>query len=431
MGKRTDTSRSTRQKAPRRACRIAYTINNEQPVLCSIVSDQPLFYMDQEEIYEDDDILMDEDVLALDKDIQALKRKVEAYDRFSLEFSQPSDIRTQEFLQDSVLVSQPHQAIEADIEAILAELQASRMAAALLDTAEQHKLTIKFSTHVKTAEYDKNSNAVLVNPHQEKADILLLLTRELRRHWQHRQGGMINPLTFQPDEAILVNRAQIADLAVMMVRVAWELQLSGEKSVWERIENSTYADLGRTFAREAYVDFRTLNNGNACSAVFETWFLSDRCRQADKEIIQKMLADYEGLVFNTEGMSKSVTMELITALGSVPFGKNYLAPYASMILSDPIFTDVRDRSNANFLWFIKFEKSFRETEQELQYEESNQKPGARSGNTIINPEDTPYENAEIIPISIHRNQENKTRTKLDKSAKQADTYSNVVFLPFG
>ena len=35
-------------------------------------------------------------------------------------------------------------------------------------------------------------------------------------------------------------------------------------------------------------------------------------------------------------------------------------------MTDPIFTDVRDRSNANFLWFIKFERSFKETEQELQ-----------------------------------------------------------------
>jgi len=50
----------------------------------------------------------------------------------------------------------------------------------------------------------------------------------------------------------------------------------------------------------------------------------------------------------------------------MPFGKNYLAEHAVTIMDDAIFTEVRDRSNANFLWFIKFERSFRETEQELQ-----------------------------------------------------------------
>lgn len=30
----------------RRVCQCAYTINNRQPVTCTIISDQPLFYMD-------------------------------------------------------------------------------------------------------------------------------------------------------------------------------------------------------------------------------------------------------------------------------------------------------------------------------------------------------------------------------------------------
>ena len=40
-------------------------------------------------------------------------------------------------------------------------------------------------------------------------------------------------------------------------------------------------------------------------------------------------------------------------------------------MDDPIFADGRDRSNANFLWFVKFERSFRETEQELQSPETS------------------------------------------------------------
>lgn len=151
-----------------------------------------------------------------------------------------------------------------------------------------------------------------------------------------------------------------------MVRVAWELQLSGHKDVWQRLESSPLADLGRAFAREAFLDFRTINNGVACAAVFEAWFLSERCQAQDKRLIQQMLSDHQGYVFDLDKVSKGLTPELIAAVGSLPFGKNYLAVHAGTIMSDPIFTDVRDRSNANFLWFIKFERSFRETEQVLQ-----------------------------------------------------------------
>ncbi|HEY8963342.1 MAG TPA: hypothetical protein VIN59_02640, partial [Alphaproteobacteria bacterium] len=44
-------------------------------------------------------------------------------------------------------------------------------------------------------------------------------------------------------------------------------------------------------------------------------------------------------------------------------GKNYLTGLIEIILADPLFTEVRDRSNANFLWFIKFERSFRASEE--------------------------------------------------------------------
>jgi hypothetical protein len=133
-----------------------------------------------------------------------------------------------------------------------------------------------------------------------------------------------------------------------------------------RLENSAMEDLARALAREAYLDFRTLNTGSAAAAVFEAWFLSDRCRLEDRALIQTMLSDYQGYVFENEQASRSITGDLLVALGSQPVGKNYLTPVMNSLLSDPLFTEVRDRSNANFLWFIKFERSFRDAEQELQ-----------------------------------------------------------------
>ena len=163
----------------------------------------------------------------------------------------------------------------------------------------------------------------------------------------------------------MVNRVQEADLAVSIVRIAWELQLSGIREIWNYIERSAISDLARAYAREAFNDFRTINNGSASASVFETWFLSERCTQHDKKIVQAMIADYNGYVFDDTNASKAVTAELIAGLGTMPYGKNYLSPYANIIMNDPIFTEVRDRSNANFLWFVKFERSFKETECEL------------------------------------------------------------------
>ena len=39
----------------RRTCRVAYTINNTQPVISTIIGDQPLFYMDFDYSYEDEE----------------------------------------------------------------------------------------------------------------------------------------------------------------------------------------------------------------------------------------------------------------------------------------------------------------------------------------------------------------------------------------
>ena len=73
-------------------------------------------------------------------------------------------------------------------------------------------------------------------------------------------------------------------------------------------------------------------------------------------------------------------MQIISNLGEQPFGKNYLSVFAAMIVHDSLFTDVRDRSNANFLWFIKFERKYQETEEELfSSSELNDMAGTGSG----------------------------------------------------
>lgn len=353
----------------RRPCLMAYTLNNQQPVICTIVADQPYFYMEEQNLYEEDDLLLAEELAMFDAEIKDMKRKMSAYERTAKSYERDPERRLNDFA-DAMheIASGPSGEINS-IPALEEKLSQSRMAKELLIFAKSNGVSLVASDQADTAYFDREAARILIHPGLAETEALLMSVRELRRHWQHKNGALINPLTFHPDHAVFINRAQMADLSVAMVRAAWEMQLAGDRAAWDYIENSAMSDLGRAFAREALVDFRSLASGKASSAVFETWFLSERSRHQDKKLIQSMLADHQGYVFTCPEASRSVSIELVSALGSQPFGKNYLAPYAQNIIADPVFTEVRDRSNANFLWFIKFERSFQEAEQSLQGDE--------------------------------------------------------------
>jgi hypothetical protein len=393
---------ATGTKGSQRVCRVSYALNNAQPVSSSIIGDQPLFYVDFEGAADDaDDLLFDAaDHAIFESEIETLKKEIQSYERRLADVtvaSEDSVAKARIFFESIAAVSNTTNNLNTTtIETITHILSQSRLANAHLECANAHGIKIIHSSQISEAFYDRKSGTILINPVLDTADQILLMGRELRRHWQHRKGALIHPLLFTPDNAILINRAQSADLSVFMVRMAWELQLTGAKDAWNRIENSSLADLGHALAREAFLDFRTLNNGQASAAVFETWFLSERCRTEDKSLIKQMLADYRGYVFAGEDGQKSITSVVLNALGEMPYGKNYLAPHVKTILSDAVFTEVRDRSNANFLWFIKFERSFRETEQELQKQNGPAAPGVRPKAPSVNKntQDQNYEKAQ-------------------------------------
>lgn len=412
-------------------CRVAYTINYTQPVICTYISDMPLFYMD----YADDELseeeLFDEAELGLlDKEIKTLQSEMAGLESSPLFYAPQGVDKVAQFSENAAdfsnhasAPSSDAQTFQSRLDDIIKILENSRVAQAYLSVAQKHKVTILMSNQVENAFYDRRSSSIMINPDMGKTEQILLLARELRRHWQHRQGVLINPLMFQPEHAILVNRALEADLIISVIRTAWELQLAGIRDVWERVENSPMADLARSYAREAFMDFRTINNGVASTAVFETWFLSERCRQQDKKIIQSMLADYKGYVFENIKSSEVVSAELISSLGSMPFGKNYLAQHATTIMNDPVFTEVRDRSNANFLWFIKFERSFKEAERELQLESDLSTHGIRHGLLNKEGQDLNHGNpqsADIIELFANGTSRSKPSRRKPKSKNSAD-----------
>lgn len=353
-----------------RVCKVSYVLNNDQPVRSTIIGDQPLFYMDFDETLEDElnsiDIL--ERDLADEGDFFSGCGFDCGYGYTHTEIETSPEKLIEDFQSnlESLVGEKKSENRTNGIEDVVEIIKTSRYAASLYEFAIEYGVKVEHSDQVRNAAYLREFGIIQINPNLYEEEQALLLGRELRRVWQHRKGVLIHPVTFHPDHAILVNRAQVADLTVSMVRIAWELQLGGYRGAWHRMENSSMADFARIFAREAFLDFRTLNNGLAMAVAFETWFISERCQVQDKILIQQMLSDDGGLMLDAEECSRAVTADLISGLGEVPYGKNYLAPYASTIIIDPLFTEVRDRANANFLWFIKFEKSFRETEQELQ-----------------------------------------------------------------
>lgn len=351
----------------REQCRVAYTLNHTQPVSCTIIGSEPLFYMDYECDYEDEYFDEIEHGL-LKKELLNLQEEIELFDRLNSAESESQEKKFQNILENAESFQSVRSKPVSDLDIVKIKniLRKSRLGEAYINYAEDRGIKIILDESIRGSSSDFKNRKIYIQSSLSYEDQILLSVRELRKHWQHNHLGSVEPFLFAPDHAVFINRLCIADAAVSVVRVAWELQLSGSKEVWERLESSPLSDLAYTFAREAFTDFRTLNNGEAAAAVFETWFLSERCKLEDKRLIQAMLAGYNYYVSISETAQKTVTSVLLNVLGEMPFGKNYLAHHVETILNDPIFWDVRDRSNANFLWFIKFERSFNEVERELQ-----------------------------------------------------------------
>lgn len=351
--------------------RMAYSLNGTQPVLCTILCDQPLYYMEEEFFEEEEQSLFYEEEkainAALGADAAPLLRKINIYDGVAKKFERAEDARLGEFIENARTLDSAHVDGAALLQATRDVLGHSRYAQSMMEYAQALGADIIISEQVRGVSYDAHAHVILFNPDQTPADAQLGLVAALRTLVQMNNGAGHHPLGYHPDEAVLVNRAQAADLAVAQVRVAWELQLAGDMDAWGRLEQSQASDIARAFAREALSDFRTLNNGRASQAAFESWFLSDRCKIEDRELIQAMLNDQEARRF--EDVQHQVGPAFFAALGEQTLGKNYLSDMTGLIMTDPVFSDVRDRSNANFLWFVKFERSFKDAEQELHGEE--------------------------------------------------------------
>ena len=439
MGKKIDTSLVVENdKVSKRVIRMAYSLNNTQPVQCTMVSDQPFFYID-EEMDEEDDFFLSEDLSleeilseaeiddpALIDELLSMKEKIDAYEPIAAMHIKDDKEALRSFKDNAKNFGA--QAADGEVlEDVMVLMSKSRMASALLEFAQSQNIEFKINGEAQNAVYDKNVKTIFVNPQLGLSDMALLCVRELRRAWQQGQGANINPLAFSPDEAVVVHRAQKADLDGAIVRFAWECRLSGESSIWASLEKSEYQDLARGFAREALADFRTLNNGRASAVLFETWFLSERCTASDKDLINLMLSEYKDYQPEDNGHN---TFDILCRLGEMPFGKNYLSGYAHMIVEDSLFTEVRDRSSANFLWFIKFERDFDRAEKiaEQQLQSPNTSKTSDGVHDLTNKQDI-FEDTNNDKIHAFPHQ--RARSGITAGNKSAGYSNNIIPLFVG
>ena len=350
--------------------KVAYSINNWQPVQCTHISDQPFFYMDDECAFEEF-ILENEFASEFEdemhsEDLNKIKQKIQSLENTICGENSQKVQRHSEFMVDADFISDKFVSTTNTIDTLTDILKQTSYGTGLLS----NKTKISFGDITQKSYLDSENNLIVINENIDETEQLLLAILELRRADQCRNNANINPLTVSPDQALLVNRAQKADLTHSVIRCAWELKLQNNDILWKRIKTSTLSDLARAFEREVTKDFRSLNNGKAASVVFESWFLSERAVYEDKILIQNMLADHKNYTYSEESKTENFAIDLIKAIGTQPIGKNYLEAYAHFIVNDGLFTETRDRSTANFLWFIKFEHRFQEAEHDLQSSEA-------------------------------------------------------------
>lgn len=275
---------------------------------------------------------------------------------------------TMEWRLDSDRIAKPFGNVVdyISVDELLSYISKSRTGQALLDCEGCKDIKIYYDPQVAASQYYSETNVITINPHRPKAEMVMMLARELRRSWQFHNGVLLNPLMFEPDEAILLNRAQQADAMMISIRLAWELKLSGEDLIWDYMVGSPVVDVLRTFEIHASNDFRSLNNGEAARAAYDKWFEDNRLKMHDKRIIHQMLLDDKLHISDKyQNHQGQLSNELLAQLGDLPDGKNYLALNGHKLPTHEDYSAVEDRSNANFLWFIKFERSFQEKEQQM------------------------------------------------------------------
>lgn len=314
--------------------RFSYTYKDTHPVFCSYISDECLFYKkyndqgwDEPEDHDNTDPVL----LELEKHISALRSKN----------------RVAEDKLENLLVHNPMDLVKDNFKYSL-PWDLDRLSTLLNSVAIGKKLTrginaIKVGP-VKLAEL--HGDLLLVNNKRCIYEVAIAAIKTIRV--SH------NPVKlYDVDGQILYKRLIEADSHHWMFRWAWEKHLSGD-SYPLSLYASNYYPLAKAGVREAMGDFRSLKSGICGRGIIETWFLEEYPRAIDKLTVTGMLATYP-----VDVKWLPLPYEAVYEVTELAGETNPLSGFVSAVMTDPVFTTVRDRAMANMAWFLKFERSFK------------------------------------------------------------------------
>ncbi len=353
--------------------------------MCNMVGEQPLFYIEDSSDAEDElifneaidaemtDFPMDE------KFLNKMRAKLDMYDKTAKSLATFETILPEDEFDNAF--NKPQK--QTSLKSVLDYGLQSAIFKSYLGFVTNNNIQIILNDETQTSDYNRTEGVITLNPNLNEMIACQSLLKSMRMAWNHKQGILINPLSFQPEEAILVNRLLQADMDVAVTSFLWDLKLAGDEYAWTKSMAGADYDLCSAYAMEAMTDFRTIKNGTALRATFEKWFLSGRCKNYDRQIIQTMMGGHTDIDIDNVDASRVIAMDVIAGMGNRPEGKNYLAPIVTQIMSDDMFGEVRDRSNANFLWFVTFERRMNEVEQKLQSDVGNDEKTTKQTNNVI------------------------------------------------
>jgi len=214
------------------------------------------------------------------------------------------------------------------------------------------------------------NNKIHINPRYSLTDCLKLTITKLRKYQLQSRYDMHSLFV---NQMIVYYRALEADSAVYLCRVLWETKLSNiDRDLYDTVRdlNPSLRPCFKTYEQLASSKWSTVYTGEAFFEAFVSWFVNYPLKHVDTSVVRMMLSDY-----NKINHSDNCTLLFMNKVFTIN-NKTYLSP-EFISSTDPLFVEVRDKANANFMWFIKFERSITSALPE-QYYDSEKPPKEES-----------------------------------------------------
>lgn len=176
--------------------------------------------------------------------------------------------------------------------------------------------------------------------------ILTTAIKALRDIWQEKRFGGFDE-NYTPKDVILMERVRAADLDVISILVAWELQEEGNEECWQHINGTQNNDLVQAFS--SYLEHKpcaALALRQALLATFKQWFCEnarvDRCDHDTLEYLDEVLEMSEYV--NPFGTKHPGRMN-IEMLSILPGGSAYLQGQGGEVLGEDLFSTLNNDIN--------------------------------------------------------------------------------------